>query len=82
MFDELVTRLAPRCTKQDTHYRKAIEPGLKIAVTLRHLETGDKYSSIKFNFRVPHNTMSLIVREVCMAIVDEYKNEVIKCPTT
>ena len=82
MFDELHERLRPRCTKQDTTFRKAIEPGLKIAMTLRHLASGDKYASMKFDFRVPHNTMSLCVREVCQAIVDEYKNEVIACPTT
>ena len=82
MFDELLARLGPRCTKQDTRYRKAIEPGLKIAVTLRHLASGDKYSSMKFDFRVPHNTIYVIVRGVCHAIVEEYKNEVITCPTT
>ena len=61
MFDELVTRLTPRLMKKDTNYRKAIEPALKVAVTLNHLATGAKYSHMKFNFRVPANTMSLIV---------------------
>ena len=51
-------------------------------MTLRHLATGHSYSSMKFNFRVPHNTMSLIIREVCTAIVAELKEEVISCPTT
>ena len=82
IFDELLGRLGPRCTKQDTRYRNAIEPGLKIAITLRHLASGDRYSSMKFDFRVPHNSMSLLVREVCKAIVDEYKEEVISCPTS
>ncbi|XP_014679878.1 PREDICTED: uncharacterized protein LOC106819809, partial [Priapulus caudatus] len=80
MFDELLARLGPRCTKQDTMYRKAMEPGLRIAITMRHLATGDKYASMKFGFRVPHNTMSVLVREVCQAIVDEYKEKVISCP--
>ncbi|XP_014677580.1 PREDICTED: uncharacterized protein LOC106817429 [Priapulus caudatus] len=35
---------------------------------------------MKFDFRVPHNTMSVLVREVCQAIVDEYKEEIISCP--
>ena len=81
LFDELLAILGPRCTKLDTRYRKAIEPGLKIAITMRHLASGDKYSSMKFDFRVPHNTMSVLVREVCHAIVEEYKNDVITCPT-
>ncbi|XP_014671660.1 PREDICTED: putative nuclease HARBI1 [Priapulus caudatus] len=82
MFDELLTRLNPRITKQDTNYRKAIDPGLKLAATLRHLASGDTYASVKFDFRIPSNTLSLVVKEVCQAIVDEYKNEVIKFPTT
>lgn len=59
MFDELLTRVGPRISKPDTSYRKALEPGMKLAVTLRHLTSGDTYSSVKFDFRVPHNTMSL-----------------------
>ena len=82
MFDELLNRLGPRITKQDTRYRKALEPGLKLAMTLRHLASGDKYASMKFDFRVPHNTMSVCVRDVCQAIIEEYKDECIQCPTT
>ena len=43
IVDELVERLTPRITKQDTNYRKAIEPALKVAITLRHLATGERY---------------------------------------
>ena len=53
MFDELLTRLAQRITKQDTNYRKAIDPGMKLAATLRHLASGDTYASMKFDFRIP-----------------------------
>lgn len=82
MFDELLTRLRPRITKEDTNYRKAIDPGTKLAATLRHLASGDTYASMKYDFRLPANTLSLLVKEVCQAIVDEYKDEVMKCPTT
>ena len=61
MFDELLTRVGPRITKQDTFYRKSLEPGMKLAITLRHLASGDKYASLKFDFRVAHNTISLLV---------------------
>jgi hypothetical protein len=82
MFDELLHRLRPRITKSDTRYRKALVPGLKLAMTLRHLASVDRYASMKFDFRAPHNTMPVCVREVCQAIIDEYKNERIQCPTT
>ncbi|KAK3083252.1 hypothetical protein FSP39_017703 [Pinctada imbricata] len=82
MFDELLTRIGPQITKQNTFYRSALEPGIKLAITLRHLGSGDKYASLKFDFRVPHNTISILVRDVCKAIVDEYAMEVMSCPTT
>ena len=64
MYDELVTRLSPHITRQTTTYRKLIPPGMKVAITLRHLASGTKYRSMRFGWRVPHNTISLIVKEV------------------
>ena len=55
---------------------------MKLALTLRHLASGDKYASMKFGWRVPSNTQSLLVREVCQAIIAEYKDEMVQCPTT
>ena len=74
--------MGPLIAKQDTPYRKSLEPGLKLAMTMRHLASGDRYASMKFDFRVPHNTMSVCVREVCQALIDEYNDECIQCPTT
>ena len=82
MYDELLTRIGPRITKLHTWFRKPLEPGLKLALTLRHLASGNKYASMKFAWRVPHNTMSVVVREVCQAIIDEYMDEVMTCPST
>ena len=52
MFDALQDRLG-----------QLIEPGLKLAMTMRHLASGDRYASMKFDLRVPHNTMYVCVRE-------------------
>ena len=82
IFRKLLERVSPRSMKQDTRYRKALEPGLKLAITLRHLATGETYHSLRFAFRVPHNTISLLVKEVCEAIIAEYADEVISFPTT
>ena len=40
MFDELLNRVRPRTHKADTRFSKAQEPGLKLAITLRHLTSG------------------------------------------
>ena len=72
MYHELLHRLTPRLTKQDTNWRKALEPGIKLAITLRHLANGEAYRSLRYSFRVAHNTISLIIREVCDAIIAEF----------
>ena len=46
MFDELLNRVGPRIQKRDTIFRKALEPGLKLAITIRHLASGDRYSTL------------------------------------
>ena len=82
LFRELIERLGPRIQANDTNYRKALTPGLKIAVTLRYMATGDSYKSLQYGFRVAHNTISLIVLETCSAIVDEFMHENIPCPSS
>ena len=61
--------------------RKALPTGLKLATTVRFLASGDKYPSLMYSFRVARNTVSVIIPKVCQAIVEEYKDEVITCPT-
>ena len=82
MFGQLLERVSPRIKKQDIRYRKSLEPGLKLAITLRHLATGETYHSLRFAFRVPHNTISSLVQEVCEAIIAEYADEVVSFLTT
>ena len=80
MFDKLLNRVGPRFTKEDTRYRKALELGLKLAVSIRHLAFGNKYSTTQYDFRVARNTCIGFIPEVCQAIVDLLKDEVISCP--
>ena len=82
MLHELLVRLGDRISKKDTWYRKALEPGLKLAMTLLYLGAGDNYHSLMYGFRVAHNAISLIIRDVCEAIIEEFAEEVIACPTT
>jgi hypothetical protein len=81
MLDELLERVRPRLQK-DYISRQPLSPGLKLALTLRHFASGHTYSSMKFSRRVPHNTISLVVLEVCEALQADYMDEVMRCPTT
>lgn len=62
--------------------RETIEPAQKVLIAVRYLATGDSYRSMRFAFRVPHNTISLIVREVCQQIFEAYKDDVWRVPRT
>ena len=68
--------------KQDTRYRDSLEPGLKLAVTLRHLATGNSYVDLAYNFRVANNSISIYGPEVCQAILDEFVDELVPSPNT
>ncbi|XP_054648873.1 putative nuclease HARBI1 [Dunckerocampus dactyliophorus] len=82
MFDKVVQSLTPRLTKQDTNYRASLETGLKVAITLRHLASGNTYRNMQYAWRVPYNTISVVVKEVVKAIIEEYTDELLFCPTT
>ncbi len=61
--------MGPRITKVNTRFHQAHLPGLKLAITLRHLATANSYHGLAFSFRVPYNSISKIVREVCTASI-------------
>ena len=62
--------------------RAPLEPGQKLLITLRYLATGNAYRSMRYELRVPHNTISVVVREVCKAIFAEYRQEAFSLPST
>lgn len=82
MFTDMVQRLTPRLQKHNTWYREALPVGLKVAITLRYMATGDSYHSLMYLFYVPHNTISLLVLDVCQAIYEVYGEEAIQNPNT
>ena len=41
-----------RIKKSATNFRKPLEVGLKLAITLRHLATGDTYTSLQYHWLV------------------------------
>ena len=82
LFEELMTRVGPLLENKQTFMRKPLEPGLRLAITLRYLASGDSYKSLSYNFLVAHNTISKVVRETCEAIISVYEDEVMDCPST
>ena len=81
MFQELLHVLGVRITTKKTWSRQTIDPGLRLAITLRYLATGDSYRTLMYGFRVAHNTISGIIGDVCKAIVATYAGDVINTPT-
>ena len=82
MLDETVQRLTPRLTKRMANWRAPLDPGLKVALTLRHLASGAKHRDMQYAWRVPHNTISIVVRDVCKAIIEEDVDEQMSPSTT
>lgn len=59
MFHDLLARVGPKIEKQDTFWRTALEPGLKLAITLRYIATGNSYRSLQYGFRVSFKLAAL-----------------------
>ena len=67
--------------KSITNLRKPLEVSLKLAVTLRHLSTGESYTSLQYQWRVGRTTICKFVPQVCKAILKEFQQEYLVCPT-
>lgn len=77
-FDFILNLIQPSIQKQDTSMRESIPAGERLALTLRFLATGDNFASLQYLFRIPKNTISTIVFEVCDAIYSSLKEEFLK----
>ena len=80
MFKYLLQRIGPLIQKKDTNWRPALPAGLNLSVALRYYATGCPYKALRFGFRLPHNTISLLLREVSEAIIEVLSSEVVKLP--
>lgn len=62
--------------------REPIAAGERLAVTLRFLSTGETYQSLQYQFRISASALSLIIPDVCKAILHVLKDEHFSCPRT
>jgi hypothetical protein len=68
-FEKLATIIGPQIAKRDTNFRETIPINERLAVTLRFLATGDSYTSLMYLFKISKQLISVIVPEVCEALI-------------
>ena len=74
-------RLTPHLRKSITNFRHPLKVCMKLAVTLRHLSTGESYTSLQYHWRVGRSIICKFVPQVCNAILKEFQQEYLVCLT-
>jgi hypothetical protein len=81
-FEDILSKVGPAITRQDTHLRPAIPAAQRLAVTLRYLATGCTFTELYYNFRISISSLSCIIPETCEAIFTCLKEEYLNTPNT
>ena len=81
-FEHLLSFAQPRIEKQDTNFRTARKPPVRLALTLRYLASGESQQSLSFSFRMRRTTLGQILSETSDAIFQSLKEPYIKCPNS
>ena len=61
LYQELEQRITAEFQRDRSLMRDPVSPGVKLAVTLRHLATGDSYATLQYTFRVASPTIEKFV---------------------
>ncbi|XP_016662197.1 uncharacterized protein LOC107884489 [Acyrthosiphon pisum] len=67
-FDELLEKIRPFITKQNTTFRNVISPEERLTITLRFLSVGLNFVALKYEFSLGRSTVSKIIKETCEVI--------------
>ena len=60
-FEMIKARVEPCLAKQATNCRAPLSVGMKLAITLRYLATGESYTSLSYQFVVGRSSISKFV---------------------
>ncbi|XP_049794256.1 uncharacterized protein LOC126203910 [Schistocerca nitens] len=81
-FEMLLNMIGETTSKRNTKMRECISAEEKLAVTLRHLGTGNSMRSLHFEFLLVRSTIADIIRDTCTSKWEMLKVEYMKPPTT
>lgn len=81
-FDEILEKVKPLISKQDTIMRTAISAHDKLCITMRFLASGASYKDLMYSFRVSTASISKFVPEVCQAIYDVLHEDYLSAPSS
>nr|CAI5868325.1 unnamed protein product [Callosobruchus analis] len=81
-FNKLLGMILPDIERKDTQFRQCISAEDRLAVTLRYLASGNSFRDLMFATRIHESTISLIIPEVCEAIISKLMTEYIKLPSS
>lgn len=77
-FYDLLEKVKPVITKQDTCMRESISPAARLEATLMYLSTGCSYSALQYSTRISKPSLSAIIPDTCKAIYDVLKDPYLK----
>jgi hypothetical protein len=81
-FDEILEKVKPLISKQDTIMRSAISPHERLCITMRFLASGASYKDLMYSFRVSAASISKFIPEVCQAIYNVLHEEYLSPPSS
>ncbi|XP_049763762.1 uncharacterized protein LOC126263687 [Schistocerca nitens] len=67
-FQYVLQNIQDKISKQNTNFRRSITAEEKLCITIRYLSTGISFHALASSFRLGVSTVSVLVKDVCMAI--------------
>lgn len=79
-FNTILGLIGDRIRKEDTNFRKAIPPDVRLALTIRFLAAGETLRSVSYNFLTARSTCCEIIPEVCSVLWEVLGPVYVACP--